>query len=330
MQIVNANGTSISIMRNHINLDLVLCGLTQSYEVVSVFANPLVSSAGHRPSEEPSGFAHLSNQHDNCRNRLQNAVGHIAGTAATCTEDQICTECGEVLNEALGHNFGSWFVETPATTESEGVERRNCSRCNHYETQSIPMPEPVCDICDTFLVDGVCPVDHTPAPIGTDWTPIMAPGAAVAWNAVHHYNGMFIALASRRIITSEDGIEWTERVVSSTNIWQSLAYGNGIFVALSNTGSANRLMTSPDAINWTIRDSAGVNGATVPRWESICYSPDNNLFVAVASAGTNRIATSPNGTTWTIRTVPTGTGLTSVAYGNGTFVAVGAVGVSPR
>ena len=31
------------------------------------------------------------------------ALGHTAGAAATCTEDQICTTCGEVLAEATGH-----------------------------------------------------------------------------------------------------------------------------------------------------------------------------------------------------------------------------------
>ena len=33
-------------MRNHISIDTVLCGFTQSYEVVSVFANPLVIRSG--------------------------------------------------------------------------------------------------------------------------------------------------------------------------------------------------------------------------------------------------------------------------------------------
>ena len=33
------------------------------------------------------------------------ANGHTAGAAATCTDDQICTVCKEVLNKATGHNF---------------------------------------------------------------------------------------------------------------------------------------------------------------------------------------------------------------------------------
>ena len=36
--------------------------------------------------------------------------GHIPGAAATCTEDQICTVCEDVLDEAAGH-----IVGTPAT-----------------------------------------------------------------------------------------------------------------------------------------------------------------------------------------------------------------------
>lgn len=44
----------------------------------------------------------------NCEaTRLENeaAAGHTPGKAATCTEAQICTDCGAVLQQALGHSF---------------------------------------------------------------------------------------------------------------------------------------------------------------------------------------------------------------------------------
>ena len=39
--------------------------------------------------------------------RLDNeeAVGHTPGKEATCTEPQICTDCGAVLQQATGHNM---------------------------------------------------------------------------------------------------------------------------------------------------------------------------------------------------------------------------------
>jgi len=55
---------------------------------------------------------------------------------------------------------------------------------------------------------------------------------------------------------------------------------------VSNSGTGNRVMTSPDGINWTIRSSAADND-----WRSVCYG--NGLFVAVSTTGTgNRVMTS--------------------------------------
>jgi hypothetical protein len=61
-----------------------------------------------------------------------------------------------------------------------------------------------------------------------------------------------------------------------------------LFVAVASTGSGNRVMTSPDGVNWTIRDSAADN-----TWWGVAYG--NGLFVAVASTGSgNRVMTSPH------------------------------------
>lgn len=82
------------------------------------------------------------------------------------------------------------------------------------------------------------------------------------------------------------GITWTSRTSAADNSWRSVAYGNGLFVAVSNTGTGNRVMTSPDGINWTIRTSATDNA-----WISVTYGA--GLFVAVSSGGVgNRVMTS--------------------------------------
>ncbi|MBR2293136.1 MAG: InlB B-repeat-containing protein, partial [Clostridia bacterium] len=51
---------------------------------------------------------------------------HTGGTAASCTTDQVCTECGEVLVEALGHNYNEQVGNTVRTTAA------NCQECNTY------------------------------------------------------------------------------------------------------------------------------------------------------------------------------------------------------
>ena len=113
-----------------------------------------------------------------------------------------------------------------------------------------------------------------------------------------------------------DGVTWTSRTSAVDNNWSSVTYGNGLFVAVSTTGTGNRVMTSPDGISWTIRTSAADNS-----WNSVTYG--NGLFVAASYDGVgNRVMTSPDGITWTIRTSAANNSWNSVTYGNGLFVAV--------
>ena len=51
---------------------------------------------------------------------------HTGGTAASCTTAQVCTECGEVLVEALGHNYNEQVDNTVRTTAA------NCQECTTY------------------------------------------------------------------------------------------------------------------------------------------------------------------------------------------------------
>ena len=45
---------------------------------------------------------------------------------------------------------------------------------------------------------------------------------------------------------------WTLQNSASDNNWTSVTYGNGLFVAVANSGTGNRVMTSYDGINWTL------------------------------------------------------------------------------
>ncbi len=120
------------------------------------------------------------------------------------------------------------------------------------------------------------------------------------------------------------GIDWTSRNSAADNDWKSVTYGNGLFVAIADNGTGNRVMTSPDGINWTIRTSAADNG-----WYAVTYG--NGLFVAVAYSGSgNLVMTSPDGINWTIRTSAANNEWVSVTYGNGLFVAVAQTGTGNR
>ena len=122
------------------------------------------------------------------------------------------------------------------------------------------------------------------------------------------------------------GTTWTSRTSAATSTWQSVTYGNGLFVAVAYavSGTSNKVMTSPDGITWTSRTAAVNND-----WLSVTYG--NGLFVAVAQTGTgNRVMTSSDGITWTSRTSAANNGWISVTYGNGLFVAVAPTGTGNR
>ena len=71
--------------------------------------------------------------------------------APTCTEQgyttHTCANCGDsyvdTYVDALGHDFGSWYVTKEASEDAEGQEKRDCSRCGHSETRSIPKKDHV-------------------------------------------------------------------------------------------------------------------------------------------------------------------------------------------
>ncbi len=121
------------------------------------------------------------------------------------------------------------------------------------------------------------------------------------------------------------GTSWTSRTAARSAPWNSMTYGNGLFVAVASSGTSNRVMTSPDGINWTTRTSAGDY-----LWEAVTYG--NGIFVAVgSSSGTsNQVMTSPDGINWTMRTSAANNSWTEVAYGNGLFVATSQSGTNNR
>ena len=151
-----------------------------------------------------------------------------------------------------------------------------------------------------------------PSPKGIIWTQRTLPTSS-DWQSITYGNGLFVAVAYSGIAaTSPDGITWTQRTLPTSTGWQSVTYGNGLFVAVATSSSI--AATSPDGITWTQR--------TLPvsaNWRSVTYG--NGLFVALAY-GSSIAATSLDGITWTQRTLPVSTNWISVTYGNGLFVAV--------
>ncbi len=124
------------------------------------------------------------------------------------------------------------------------------------------------------------------------------------------------------IAYSDNGINWT--VVSNKmpgdGYWQSVAYGNGKFVAIA--WGSNMIAYSSDGINW-VSDSEYVLPDEAA-WKTIVFKDD--LFVAVAGEDgmrLNKLAYSYDGLNWFSVSVPWGQ-WAAVAIGNGQFVAIDA------
>jgi hypothetical protein len=115
------------------------------------------------------------------------------------------------------------------------------------------------------------------------------------------------------------GQYWIARNAASTNQWYGVAFGNGVFVAVSKTGTGNRVMTSPDGITWTSRTSAADYS-----WRSITYGLGK--FVAVADVTNRAMYSTDNGVTWTLSGASSSGAFNAVTFGNGKFVAVGPSG----
>ena len=127
---------------------------------------------------------------------------------------------------------------------------------------------------------------------------------------------------------------WTLRTSPADINWNSVTWGGPAgsekFVAVSATGTGNRVMTSPDGVTWTIQTSAADN-----KWSSVTWGgPAPGLFVTVSITGTgNRVMTSPDGVNWTIRASAADNSWPSVTWGGpspGLFVAVGYFGTGNR
>ncbi len=114
---------------------------------------------------------------------------------------------------------------------------------------------------------------------------------------------------------------WANSLPASVQ-WKDVAFGNGLYVAV---GADTTVATSPDGATWTIRRMGNGQGV----FNGIEFA--NGQFVAVGMGSPTRtgaalIMTSPDGANWSIVDSVAATvnaQLRDIAYGGGTWVAVG-------
>lgn len=177
------------------------------------------------------------------------------------------------------------------------------------------------------------------------WTRAQLPANAGRLYSDVVWDGTQFVAVGWGILTSPDGMNWTVRVASNItspnepgngDFWTAITLANGIYIAVGTDGS--HVLRSADGHSWT-SETTGLNptGAT-DFYQMNGVASDGTTFVADAeyfgsSSFKDVIVTSPDGITWTQATLPsTNGGYTQssgngVAWGGGTFVVGGALGV---
>lgn len=126
------------------------------------------------------------------------------------------------------------------------------------------------------------------------------PPAENAWRAVAFGTGLFVAVSSDgTITTSTEGTSWVARSAAEANSWNGICWSEDLGLFVAvGSSGTHRVMTSPDGLTWTARVHATMASDS---WKAVCWSPELSLFVAVGAAS---IMTSPDGITWTARSEP--------------------------
>jgi hypothetical protein len=139
------------------------------------------------------------------------------------------------------------------------------------------------------------------------------PGAIPPLLALAFGGDRFVAVGLTNVWTSTNALTWVRPPSPTATNLQAITYGNGLFVG---TGRRGTIQTSPDGDLWTTRIPSTPTARTLG---GVAFG--NNRFVTVGNTGT--IILSEDGLTWT--TIVSGTAdiFYAVAYGNGSFVAVG-------
>lgn len=115
-------------------------------------------------------------------------------------------------------------------------------------------------------------------------------------------------------------IEWQEATMPAFARWDSIAYGNGTFVAVPSYFGTDSSGISDIACYSTDGGKTWIE-TTMPKaesWQGIAFG--NNTFAAISFHGECAYSTN-NGKTWSLSTIPIESN-SSIAFGNNIFVAV--------
>ena len=164
---------------------------------------------------------------------------------------------------------------------------------------------------NTLMV--ACPVAGgiMTAPLSTNSWTLTANISIGVFNAVAYGAGLYVAVGNGGILyTSPDGITWTSRTSGTATNLTGIAWSGAEFIATSSTIA----IRSTNGTSWS---AAGSNGGSL-----MCYS--GGIFIV--SNGSTTIRLSADGVTWINSTISSSSQMR--AFSNGALVYGGTVGTA--
>jgi len=172
--------------------------------------------------------------------------------------------------------------------------------------------------------------------------PPVPTGSTYTYSHMVYANNKFFMYTPSGYITysTDNGQTWETPVqdenlasIATTDDWNSVTYGNGLFVQLSDKGYCS---TSTDGIEWTLPISIGIGGSSDYPADSIVYDGSNFVAFRLYDYYTTRssyVGKSTDGINWTVNPVSNIIWKGSerniripVIYGDNKFVAIGEYG----
>jgi hypothetical protein len=116
-----------------------------------------------------------------------------------------------------------------------------------------------------------------------DWVDCSYLQLGVGFYGVAFGNGVFTAMDSRGVAyTSTDGNHWSSRGTCNGDYVFGITFAQNIFVGVGGrySGGSQKIVTSPDGVNWRLRSISITNSAKL---RAVAYG--NGYFVAVGDKG---------------------------------------------
>lgn len=239
-------------------------------------------------------------------------------------------DAGTIISSANGT---AWTNQTVGTTHLYGV----------------------CYANNKFVVIGAAGKIMTSSD-GVSWT-TRTSGVTGDLDAIVYGRSLFVVTGSGgKILTSQDGVTWTQRVSGTTSFLDSLCFDGNMFVAV---GTGGVIVSSVDGISWTLRSSGttatlygvssgnsrfaavGAGGIILTSVDGAAWTPEvsgvSNDFHSVVFSGSRYVTVGryviryseyglTSGRNWQASNYTGTNNFWNVAYGNGTYVSIGASG----